>query len=270
MGPVILGFLAATPPLTLLPLAAYLLVYFSFPANLLIYGVNDIFDFATDQHNSKKGTYEVLLQPSQRNRVWLSIILLNLFFLLPLMYLELSHGGFMVSLALLGFLFFGIFYSAPPIRAKEIPFLDSFFNILYVFPGIAAYLVGGGNRINLPILVAATAWCMAMHAFSAVPDIAADKKAKLKTVATVLGDRKTLIFCACLYGLSAVLTYPSLGYQAVLLGAGYVGIMVSSLQKNSKKAPHGDAIFATYKNFPLLNALAGAILTILLLRQWLS
>jgi hypothetical protein len=68
-------------------------------------------------------------------------ITLNLIFLVPLMYLELSRGGFLVSLSLLGFLFFGIFYSAPPIRAKEIPFLDSFFNILYVFPGIAAYLV---------------------------------------------------------------------------------------------------------------------------------
>ncbi len=270
MGPVVLGFLAATPSLALLPFAAYLLIYFSFPANLLIYGVNDIFDFATDQHNAKKGTYEVLLQPSQRKKVWLTIIALNLIFLVPLMYLELSHGGFLVSLSLLGFLFFGIFYSAPPIRAKEIPFLDSFFNILYVFPGIAAYLVGGGNKINIPILVAATAWCMAMHAFSAVPDIAADKKAKLRTVATYLGERKTIIFCACLYGLATLLTYPSLGNQVALLGAGYVGIMVSSLQKTPKKASQPDAIFATYKSFPLLNTLAGTVLTLLLLRQWLS
>ena len=30
-------------------------LYFLFPANLLIYGINDIFDFETDRRNPKKG-----------------------------------------------------------------------------------------------------------------------------------------------------------------------------------------------------------------------
>ena len=40
------------------------LVYFSFPANLLVYGVNDISDGDTDQHNPKKKGYESMLQVS--------------------------------------------------------------------------------------------------------------------------------------------------------------------------------------------------------------
>jgi 4-hydroxybenzoate polyprenyltransferase len=246
------------------------MVYFTLPANLLIYGVNDIFDFATDLHNAKKGTYEVLLQPALRKKVWVITLLLNVLFLAPLMFLELQAGGFLLTTSLLGFLFFGVFYSAPPIRAKAIPFLDSFFNILYVFPGIAAYLAGGGDRINIPVLAAATLWCMAMHAFSAVPDIAADRKAKLATIATTLGARRTLIFCASCYALATVLVYPSLGFQVTLLGAGYVGVMLGALKNLGDSKAATDKLFATYKSFPLLNTAAGMVLTLLLLRQWFS
>ncbi|MEO7673038.1 MAG: lycopene elongase, partial [Pyrinomonadaceae bacterium] len=41
-------------------------LYFLFPANLLIYGINDIFDFETDKLNPKKQEYEALVQPGDR------------------------------------------------------------------------------------------------------------------------------------------------------------------------------------------------------------
>jgi 4-hydroxybenzoate polyprenyltransferase len=37
---------------------------------------------------------------------------------------------------------------------------------------------------------------MAMHAYSAIPDIQADTDAKIQTTATVLGKYGTLIYCA--------------------------------------------------------------------------
>ena len=43
-------------------------LYFLLPANLLIYGVNDIFDFETDKLNPKKQDYEILVQPADRWR----------------------------------------------------------------------------------------------------------------------------------------------------------------------------------------------------------
>lgn len=270
LGPLVLGFLAATPSTALLPLIAFLALYFSFPANLLIYGVNDIFDFQTDKHNAKKGEYEVLMHPEKQRGVLLVTTILNLLFLVPIAWIELTNGGFLVTASLFGFLFFGIFYSAPPIRAKTVPFLDSFFNILYVFPGIVGYLVGGGNVINLPILVAATAWCMAMHAFSAVPDIEADTKAGIATVATKLGAANTLTFCATLYATATILTYPSLGYHVVVLGAGYVAVMLSAKRALNRKGAKGGDVFRIYTSFPLLNTAAGAVLTILLLRNWLT
>ena len=36
-------------------------VYFLIPANILIYGINDIFDYDTDKLNPKKGTYEAFI-----------------------------------------------------------------------------------------------------------------------------------------------------------------------------------------------------------------
>jgi 4-hydroxybenzoate polyprenyltransferase len=264
-----LGTLAAQPSALYVPVTLLLVTYFSLPANLLIYGVNDIFDYETDKLNAKKKSYESLLHPSMRAKTWLAIIALNLAFLIPLIYLDISFGGWILSATLGGFLFFGIFYSAPPIRAKTKPVLDSFFNILYVFPGLAAYLAAGGTNLNIPIVVAATAWCMAMHAFSAVPDISADREAGMQTVATFLGAQKTLIFCGLLYTVAGILSYPSVGYHALILSAGYVGIMYQASKTiRTKKA--SEKLFKTYKSFPLLNTVAGMILTLVLLGNLVS
>lgn len=52
-------------------------VYFLIPTNLLIYGVNDIFDYETDKLNPKKGTYEALVSPEKKGALWKWIIVTN-------------------------------------------------------------------------------------------------------------------------------------------------------------------------------------------------
>ena len=108
-------------------------LYFLFPANLLIYGINDIFDYETDKRNPKKRDYETLVNPGQRKEILFYIGLLNLpFVLLSIVIFDAS------TIALFAFLFFSVFYSAPPIRAKTKPFLDSAFNV--EFPPGASYV----------------------------------------------------------------------------------------------------------------------------------
>jgi len=51
---------------------------------------------------------------------------------------------------------------------------------------------------------------MAMHAYSAIPDIQADTEAEIKTVATLYGKTGTLIFCIVCYLLAIILSFPSL------------------------------------------------------------
>lgn len=225
-------------------------VFFLFPANLFIYGVNDIFDFATDKLNPKKQDYEAMVQPEHHRDLLIAILILNLPFIAAAAFLNLKSFVLM-----LGFLFFSVFYSAPPIRAKAKPVLDSIFNVLYIFPGLFGYSLISNALPPISIITAAGLWTMAMHAYSAVPDIDADHKAGVKTIAVLFGQRKTLIFCLILYIASAALTYPYLGIVSIILGCVYTAMILLSLIYKDRFG-----VFGIYRYFPLLNAASGFIL----------
>ena len=248
-GPFLIGSISAISDKTeLLNLKFWLFVpFFLLFANLLIYGVNDIFDYETDVLNAKKKDYETLVTPERRRKLWFIIALTTLPFLILTVFQNLS-----AILAMIGFLFFSIFYSAPPIRAKTIPLIDSIFNILYIFPGIFAYFLLGGTNLPWEIVLAGTFWVMAMHAFSAVPDIESDTAAGFKTVATLLGGKGTLILCAILYLLAGLLTFKYLGVFSLLASAAYLIMMLISLWNYSQAH-----VFAVYRYFPWLNTLIG-------------
>ncbi|MDM7921577.1 MAG: prenyltransferase [Pyrinomonadaceae bacterium] len=251
-GPYIVGLAAGignAAELLTTPTAIFA-IYFLLPANLLIYGVNDIFDYETDRLNPKKNEYELLVQPSSHRKLWAWIALLNVPFIIAAILLV-PHAA--VSLA--GFLFFSFFYSAPPIRAKAKPVIDSVFNILYVFPGAFAFQMITGAFPPLTLFIAAGLWTMAMHAYSAIPDIDADEEAGIATVATLLGRSGTLIFCLVMYLGSAALAFSYLGYFSVAFGGLYAAMIAISF---ASKNP--DGIFGIYRNFPLVNAVAGFFL----------
>jgi 4-hydroxybenzoate polyprenyltransferase len=95
---------------------------------------------------------------------------------------------------------------------------------------------------------------MAMHTYSAIPDIEADRASQTPTIATVLGSKLTLIYCFICYTLSGIL----LAQFNLILGIGIAiiyGFMIGlSYNQNSAR------IFKLYTYFPLLNALIGFIL----------
>lgn len=224
--------------------------FFTFPANLLIYGVNDMFDYETDKDNQKKQGYEALVNPAEHGSLRHAILLFTIPFAILLI-----ETSFFVQLAMLGFLFLSYFYSAKPIRAKARPFVDSLFNILYVFPALFGFLLAGGTYISWKYIIAGCLWCMAMHAYSAVPDIAADHANGIETIATRLGAVWTLILCALLYACAGIVaTIAGFGLIAVLLAVGYVALMVISLYIPASK------LHLLYRHFPTVNVLAGFIL----------
>lgn len=252
-----------------------LLGYFLFPANLLVYGVNDLFDAETDALNPKKQGYESRLTEKRIPHLIIYIVLAQapwiLLALSSLMFSPFSPMAVVPGLLLCLFFFFAIFYSAPPIRAKARPFIDSAFNILYLFPGLISYvslspaLNGFQMEFRFPWLatLAGACWCMAMHAYSAVPDIEADTRARLRTIATELGARKTLILCSMLYTTSAIIACFIIDSTALrsiflLLGAVYVILMRISLIRK-------DDLMPVYKRFPLVNTLVGMTLFFALL-----
>lgn len=249
LGPFLIGVIASDTTNFFWPALAVFAFYFTFPANILIYGVNDIFDYETDRHNKKKHGYEELITPDLRWRIANVIILWNLPFFVVWLADEMPIQS---KVALLGFIFFGIFYSAWPIRAKIRPILDSVFNVLYIFPGIFAYGLLEYQYPPLQIIAAATLWCMAMHAYSAIPDIKADTKAGISTIATLLRPLGTLVFCMICFAGAAYLTYPWLKMFSVGAGSLYILIMLITFVR-TKPAQ----VFALYKLFPYINVAVG-------------
>lgn len=177
------------------------MAYFLFPANILLYGINDHFDFDTDQFNEKKSSKEHLLK--QEERGVLKLIILSII---------LSSMALMVTMSLLeaiifgAFLFLCIFYSTPPLRFKARPLLDSSSNILYVLPSVFAFYRVSGTFPIPQIFLLAFLHTFSMHLFSAIPDIESDLRAGLKTTATQLGARGSEFLCLSAWGIFSLLT----------------------------------------------------------------
>lgn len=224
-------------------------IFFSFPANLFIYGVNDIYDYQTDILNDKKINYESFLSPEYHRFLW-KVIGIMLLPLLGLFFFINTH----TIIALIIFLFTGFFYSAGPIRAKSKPFLDILFSsTIYVTPAIIGYFLTDNTQVSWLAVISGIIWACAMQTYSAVPDIEADSKAGIQTLATYLGAKKALYFCLIANFVFSLMSYFMVGYLALIFGVVYIGIVLFSIT-NAKK------VFKYYTYFPLVNVVAGATL----------
>jgi 4-hydroxybenzoate polyprenyltransferase len=252
------------------------LVACTLPANLFVYGVNDIHDTETDRLNAKKAEggdgYERYLPPEQHRTLARQILIWNLPAVVAMLAAAIVGPNVPALIAIASFVFFSWGYSAPPIRAKARPFVDSIFNILYACPGFAAYFLSGGpvgTGVGW-IVGAAWLWCMAMHAFSAVPDIEADREAKLATVATALGGRWTLAACGIFYVVAAGITgWVVRGWQFGTATLVAMGMAYALLVAAASSGRGEEQVFRVYKIFPYVNASIGFGLTLLVLwNRW--
>ena len=197
-GPVAIGVIFAVDSTAELftPLTVGMALYFLLPANVYLYGVNDIFDADVDEANPKKETKEIRF--GGERFVVAAVVLsgLGLLALFPLV-------DRVAWPWLAGFGLLATQYSAPPLRFKTTPFLDSLSNGLYVLPGAAAYAAVAGGHPPLLAVAGGWLWTMAMHTFSAIPDIEPDRAAGIRTTATALGERRTYRYCGACWTASA-------------------------------------------------------------------
>lgn len=259
LGPFLLGILAGTPSLSQLWQFRTIVVglFFVFPANLFLYGINDWYDRDTDQLNSKKQTHEHLLHDQERVR--LKQALIACCGCAALLFLLLT-GVARWSLGL--FLFLSWAYSAPPFRFKARPFFDSFSNVLYFLPALIGFGVFSNTLPPLFIVLAAIFWTAGMHAFSALPDIAPDAKAGIQTIAVFLGRKLGLQFVILSWFLTAFLSTWELGVWAILLWI-YPVIPVLLLKKSRQ------TLEKWYWYFPFLNtAVGGVLFWLLVFSRW--
>jgi 4-hydroxybenzoate polyprenyltransferase len=223
----------------------YGFLYFLLPANLFIYGVNDYFDRHIDSINPKKHKQEAYMRlKDARSSMLLAAI--SVLLCLPLLFINLQ-----VSLALLTFIFVGFFYSSPPIRFKTKIVFDSFSNFFYIIPGIIGYLLIAGTMPPVNMFIAGSLWAIAMHLFSAIVDIEPDKKAGIRTSATALGYKKSLILTSLLWFSAATLVLPY--SQLLLIGYMYAFLPLLVLFKKI-------TVSRIYWIFPWINAVLGFLL----------
>jgi 4-hydroxybenzoate polyprenyltransferase len=248
-GPVVVGvtFAADAPPELFAPVALVLFAYFLVPANLLLYGVNDVFDAGIDVHNPKKEGREVRYRGSRIVPAAIALSGLLALALVPLL-------TFDALLALAGFLALAVAYSAPPLRFKTTPPLDSISNGLYILPGVVAYTALAGEYPPLSAVAGGWLWAMGMHTFSAIPDVEPDRVAGIRTTATVLGERRSYAYCGACWLAAAgafAFVHPALG---LLLSA--YPVLVFAIARS------GVAVSRAYWWYPAVNTLVGMVLTL--------
>jgi 4-hydroxybenzoate polyprenyltransferase len=247
-GPVIVGVAYGAPdvPDLFSAPALVLFAYFVLPANVFLYGINDVFDADIDTENPKKEDREVRYTG---DRFVVSLVITS-----ALAGLALAAWLPAAAPWIIGFLFLGAAYSAPPLRLKTTPPLDSVSNGLYVLPGVAAYAALAGSNPPLEAIVGGWLWTMAMHTFSAIPDIGPDRRAGIETLATVLGRRGTLAYCG------AVWLFAAGAFALLDLRGGVLLLLYPALVAFWEAG--GVEIDRAYWYYPAINTLVGMVLTL--------
>lgn len=238
-------------------------LFFLIPYNLLMYGVNDVFDYESDMRNPRKGGVEGAVIPKEYHR----LILTTCFALAAPFIVSLMIGASVISnLTLLAVLFFVVAYSLKGLRFKEVPVLDSITSSLhFVGPLLYAYSFFPLSAQQYSIAAAFFLWGMASQAFGAVQDVSPDRQAGIKSIATVFGARTTVYIAATIY-LAASLVVASIGNVYGVIAA-VVGLMylLNVLVYFDITDANSQQTGAGWKRFLLLNYLAGTVVTFCLI-----
>lgn len=242
-------------------------IYFLIPYNFAMYAINDVFDYASDLANPRKGGIEgALLAPRlHRPALWIAA-LTNIPFLIilgaaggPAAWAGLAVSGFAV-----------VAYSVAKLRFKERPFLDSLTSSThFVSPAVVALLLAEAEFTTPLVLVLAAffLWGMAAHAFGAIQDIAPDREAGISSIATAIGARTTARLAFALWVIAGLLMLftPWPGPLAALIAVPYLlncapfWFVTDDNSGNTNRA---------WRRFLTLNYFSGFFATLLLIIEW--
>jgi 4-hydroxybenzoate polyprenyltransferase len=239
-------------------------LYFLIPYNLLMYGVNDVFDYESDLRNPRKGGIEGVVLDRRFHRLTLvAAAVTNLPFLAALVVLGSTSSTAVLAVSV----FAVIAYSAPGLRFKERPVLDSVTSSTHFVSPAAFALALAGAPVTLTVaaaLVAFFLWGMASQAFGAVQDVSADRAAGIASVATWLGAARTVRAAMALYA-AAGLVMLAAGWPALLAGVLVVPYLVSIAPFRSLPDDRCEEAHAGWRRFLWLNLVTGFCVTQLLI-----
>ena len=231
-----------------------LILFATFPLNLLVYALNDLHDRASDRLNPRKGSAEGARAGERSLRALCRAgVALNLPFVAYFAATSPSRGA-LVALAATYFVAWA--YSAPPLRAKGRPGWDSLANAGYVLPFVFACLYMAVPDPPWRETIAFAVWTFGAHAFTSIQDADADRAAGLRTIATALGAQGSALVAlvSYLFALQLIVDeHPA--YATILL---LHGLIVVWTQRSSR----ADAPHVAYRAFMALNVAAGFVITV--------
>lgn len=253
LGPYMLGHVAATTSLASQLSPSYWLyfLFFTIPANLFLYGINDFFDRDTDLLNSKKQKHEHLLAENQRTN--LMMLLVGIFG--ATIILITMQPNPLSAVLLATFIVLATAYSTPPLRFKAKPGIDFVSNVLYIIPGLLSYAQLTNQLPPLWVVGSSMFWVFALHLFSAIPDIAPDSKVGLKTSAVVFGYTRSLVLTLVFWLVASGLFI----YESQLGALSYF-VLVYPFIPLALLMDKGLDINKVYWYLPYLNAVIGFVL----------
>ncbi len=236
-------------------------VFFLIPYNIAMYGINDVFDYESDIRNPRKGGVEGAVLPRSMHAplLWASVLST-----VPFLVVLYAAGTWTSALWLTVSMAAVVAYSAPPMRFKERPVLDSVTSSThFVTPAIVGATIVV-EEMPAYFWFAAGAfflWGLASHALGAVQDVRADREGGLSSIATAFGARLTTRLAAAAYLGAALLVFalPSPAWIVGLAGLGYVA---NTLRFWNITDATCEEVNRAWRVFLWLNYLVGAILTI--------
>jgi len=180
-------------------------LFFLVPYNLAMYGINDVFDYASDAQNPRKGGVEGALLPPSTHR---ATLLWSAGLALPFVVVLVAMGGPASWAVLAVSLFAVVAYSAKGLRFKEVPVLDSITSSThFVSPAVYGLVLAGAEWSPqlVAVLAAFFCWGMASHAFGAVQDVVPDREGGIASIATAFGARATVRLAIALWAAAGLL-----------------------------------------------------------------
>ncbi|MFF2277724.1 prenyltransferase [Agromyces sp. NPDC058126] len=239
-------------------------LFFLVPYNLAMYGVNDVFDYASDAANPRKGGVEgALLEPGRHRLTIGAAIALCAPFVLALVLLGSPASWVVLAVSL----FAVAAYSVPGLRFKEVPFLDSATSsVHFVSPAVYGLVLAGATFTPqlLALLAAFFAWGVASHAFGAVQDIVPDRAGGIASIATVLGARRTVRFASAAWTVAGLLMLATdwPGPLAALLVVPYLAAAAPYSALGDADSGRANA---GWRRFLAINYVVGFLVTMLLI-----
>ncbi|MCK9293227.1 MAG: UbiA family prenyltransferase [archaeon] len=174
-----------------------ILLSFLFP--FFIFAINDYYDYDSDIKNKRKNNILQGMVFKNISELKKAILLYDLIIFLILFLYSLLFNNLVHTLLLLLLFFVCFFYSAKPLRFKEIPFIDSISNGVIVFLVFALMYTLFNNFFTIPFkVIAISISIMSYHLIAAQLDVRSDLSAKHKTSATFINNR-FLVYLLCLF-----------------------------------------------------------------------